>query len=323
MNKQLVSGELMDNYILDKQADWRYCNVRTNEKRPYPNNWQNMPKELHEIESKNIGLILGPASGGTCAIDFDGPSAFIWAETNGIDLANLPITPTWSSGRPGRCQMAFRVPKEAWDILATKKILTKPASAPGAGDGEGFEFRWTGGQSVLPPSVHPDTGKPYEWWVDAMEPMADIPESILRAWLNYTLPPRAPSTLPEVKLDDLDEKKVAQVNEILEIVKGRHPTLSYTDWCSVSWGVAKELGREAGEVLMREYYPEQEPGEYTNIYRNYNVAKSPSMGTVRKMYAGIPNKKEKHAEKYQEYLRQQEEIQQLEQKIREMTNGKK
>jgi alpha-L-fucosidase len=219
--------------------------------------------------------------------------------------------------------MAFRVPQELWDILTTKKITTKPASAPGAGDGEGFEFRWTGGQSVLPPSVHPDTGRPYEWWVDAMESVADMPIDMLTVWAGQLSPKQAASPMPEVKLEDLNEQKVAEVNRVLEIVKSRHPTLSYDDWCSVAWGVAKELGREAGEVIMREYYPEQEPGEYRNIYRNYNAGKSPSMGTVIKMYAGLKSKKEQHAVKYQEYLSAQEELQQLEKRIRELKNGKR
>jgi ribosome assembly protein YihI (activator of Der GTPase) len=73
---------------------------------------------------------------------------------------------------------------------------------------------------------------------------------------------------------------------------------------------------------MREYYPEQEPGEYRSIYRTYDVSKSPSMGTVRKIYAGIQNKKEQHAEKYQEYLSSQKELEQLEKRLKEMKNGK-
>jgi hypothetical protein len=310
----------MDNFILDKQTDWRYCRVKAGDKKPYPADWQKNPLELHQVDSPNIGLLLGPTSGGTCAIDFDGYSAIDWALAQGIDLEHLPITPTWSSGKPGRCQMAFRVPQEAWDYLTTKKITHSQSSL--IAQGEGFEFRWTGGQSVLPPSIHPTTGRPYEWWSDAMEPVADLPEDLLILWLSLITPTRPPSTLPEVKLEEVDEKKVAQVNELLEIVKGKHPVLAYDDWCKVSWGVAKELGREAGEVVMREYYPEQEPGEYRNIYRTYDVAKSPSMGTVRKIYAGIKSKREEGKEKYKEYLSRQQEIERLEQRIKEMKNGK-
>jgi hypothetical protein len=156
-----------------------------------------------------------------------------------------------------------------------------------------------------------------------MEPVADLPEDLLILWLSLMTPKRVANALPEVKFEELDERQVAKVNELLAIVKGRHPVLAYDDWCKVSWAVAKELGREAGEVVMREYYPEQEPGEYRNIYRTYDVSKSPSMGTVRKIYAGIISKREEGKEKYKEYLSRQQEIEQLEQRIKEMKNGKK
>ena len=312
----------MDDFILDQQYDWRYCRVRAGEKTPYPKNWQSTPLELHEVDSANIGLLLGPASGGICAIDFDGPSAFTWVEEQGIDLTGLPLTPTWTSGKPGRCQMAFRVPRELWDILTTKKIVTRPASAPGARDGEGFEFRWTGGQSVLPPSTHPDTGQSYQWLVDAMEPVADLPDDLLLLWADHTAPKRDPSPVPEVRLTDLNEQTVARVNEILELVKSRNPVLSYDDWRSVAWGVAKELGRDAGEVIMREYYPEQSSGEYRQIYQSWDAAKSPSMGTVIKMYAGLRSRREQHTQQFQEYLKRQEEIEILERRIKELRNGK-
>jgi hypothetical protein len=312
----------MDNFILDKQTDWRYCRVKAGDKKPYPADWQKNPLELWQVDSPSIGLLLGPASGGTCAIDFDGPSAKTWAEAQGINLeeiiSNHP-TPTWTSGKPGRCQMAFHVPQEAWELISTKKITN--TQSPLIAAGEGFEFRWTGGQSVLPPSIHPNTGRPYEWLVDAMEPVAEIPWQILEAWISLMAPKQEPSLLPEVKLEDLDEKKITQVNEILTELRNKYPSLAYDDWRTVSWGVAKEIGREAGEVIMREYYPEQQSGEYRNIYKNWSAGKSPSMGSVRHI-GGIKSRREKHADKYQEHLTRQQEIKQLEQRIKEMKSGK-
>ena len=76
----------MDNFILDKQTDWRYCRVKAGDKKPYPADWQKTPLELHQVDSHNIGLLLGPVSGGVCAIDFDGYSAIDWALAQGINL---------------------------------------------------------------------------------------------------------------------------------------------------------------------------------------------------------------------------------------------
>ena len=46
--------------ILEHQPAWRYCRVRSGEKKPYPADWQNNPLKLLQVDSKNIGLILGP-----------------------------------------------------------------------------------------------------------------------------------------------------------------------------------------------------------------------------------------------------------------------
>jgi hypothetical protein len=308
----------MDNYILDKQTEWRYCRVKANDKRPYPDNWQKTPLELYEVDSVNIGLLLGPASGGTCAIDFDGYSAYTWAEAQGIDLNSLPKTPVWSSGKPGRCQMAFRVPRECWDVLRTRKITHEQNNL--IDQGEGFEFRWTGGQSVLPPSVHPETGQPYEWLIDAMEPVADIPDDILVAWLGLMVPPKPLDTKPEVKIEDLDDEQVREVNRVLTAIKNKYPNLAYDQWRTVAWALAKELGRDAAGVLIRDYYQEQASGEYENLFKSWTPTKSPTMGTLYHMADLI--KKKTHALKYMEYLKEQEELKQLEKRLKELRNDR-
>jgi hypothetical protein len=266
--------------ILQQQPTWRYCRVRAGEKRPYPANWQKTPLLLHEVDSENIGLILGPAGLGVCAIDFDGTSAWNWFAETGIK--ELPITPTWTSGKQDRCQMAFQVPEEYWDVLETKKIQTQAPSKPGAGDGEGFEFRWAGGQSVLPPSIHPSTKRPYEWLVDATHEVAVIPEELLIVWLEQITKKAAvvEDTLPEVKLDDLDQFDINEAESVLKLIKERYPALSYEDWFRVTSGLAHRIGRDAALVLIKQYYPEQKSGEYKTLFRSWNKAKSAKFGSL-------------------------------------------
>ena len=258
--------------ILQQQPTWRYCRVRAGEKKPYPANWQNNPLLLHEVDSANIGLILGPKGLGVCAIDFDGTSAWAWLVQQGV--SNLPITPTWTSGKQDRCQMAFVVPEEYWDVLETKKIAT--------GIKEGFEFRWAGGQSVLPPSIHPDTHKPYEWLVDASQEMAVIPEDLLLVWLGEIAKKTIvePDLTPEVKLEELDQFEINEAESVLKHLKERRPVLSYDEWRTVCWGLAHHIGREAAGVLIKMYYPEQKRGEYRNLFKTWNKAKSPKLGSL-------------------------------------------
>lgn len=270
---------MMDD-ILQQQPTWRYCRVRAGEKKPYPADWQNNPLTLEQVDSGNIGLMLGPKGNGVCAIDFDGTTAWTWATEHGIDITKLNSI-AWTSGKTDRCQMAFYVPEELWDVLKTKKIST--------GEREGFEFRWAGGQSVLPPSIHPDTHKPYEWLIDATNELQIIPDSILLAWLeeiNKQVNVEVIDTTPEVSIDELDQFEVNEAESVLAILKNKRPVLSYDEWRTVCWALAHHVGRGAAYILITKYYPEQKRGEYNNLLKSWNKSKSPKIGSLMFM-AGI------------------------------------
>ena len=278
----------MDDEILQHQPDWRYCRVRAGEKKPYPAGWQNSPLTLDQVDSSNIGLLLGPAGNGICAIDFDGTTAWSWLAEQGIDYRDLHLTPTWASGKEDRCQMAFRVPEKFWEYISTKKIITRAPTGVGTGDGEGFEFRWAGGQSVLPPSIHPDTGNAYQWLISAENTTAWIPEALLLLWLDQMIKeqPKSTDDEPEVQLDDLDDFDIAEAESVLKILKERRPGLSYDEWRTVCWGLAHHIGREAAGVLIKTYYPEQKRNEYSTLFKNWNKSKSPTLGSLMFM-AGL------------------------------------
>jgi hypothetical protein len=87
------------------------------------------------------------------AIDFDGPSAIQkYLKLSGEKLP--PATIMWSSGKPGHFQVLLSVPPKKWEGLKPKTIELE--------NGEKLELRWNQ-CSTLPPSIHPDTGKPYFW----------------------------------------------------------------------------------------------------------------------------------------------------------------
>jgi hypothetical protein len=275
--------------ILQKQSSWRYCRVRAGEKKPYPADWQNNPLLLDEVDSTNIGLILGPKGNGVCAIDFDGTSAWTWAEEHGINISKLNSV-ALTSGKTDRCQMEFHVPEEYWDVLKTKKITT--------GDKEGFEFRWAGGQSVLPPSIHPDTKLPYDWIIDAGNEVSRIPDDVLYAWLEEIAReiPQVLDTSPEVSIDELTDTDIQEVDNALSILKQRRPGLLYDEWRTIAWAVAHHLGRPVAKAMVTKYYPEQKSGEYDALFRTWNKGKSPKIGSLMFM-AGI-KKQETPVTKY-------------------------
>lgn len=265
----------MKNLQLECVPGWRYCNVRAGAKAPYPANWQQRPLELNQIESTNVGLLLGPVSQGVCALDFDGASAWTWFDQT-IGCA-LPATTTWTSGKHSRCQMAFRVPSTYWLYLRTLKIAhTRDALiAPG----EGFEFRWAGAQSVLPPSTLAD-GRSYTW-VTPPEAvgMAELPDAILAYWLQHSNP-----TVPEHAARDttnITDTDLWDIESLLMVLKQQHATLDYDTWRTVAWATAHHVGTQVAGVLMNQYWPERLRGEYHRLFRGYNAERSPRINTVR------------------------------------------
>lgn len=121
---------------------------------------------------KAVGLVLGPPSG-VIAVDFDGRgSVAMFAEVFGRPWSDLPATVSWSSGRPNRRQLAFRVPLDLWDDLRGRRYWE-------AADGRiVLELRGAGHQSVIA-GEHPDTAG-YHWLNSPADiTVADAPEWLL------------------------------------------------------------------------------------------------------------------------------------------------
>jgi uncharacterized membrane protein YgcG len=137
------------------------------DKTPYRKNWQGekpitkvlIERDIRNGKAKGYGLRTGKVSGGIVAVDADGhaPHEKILELSGGVVL---PETVAFTSNKPGRCQYLFYVPQEYWEAIATKKISTAVKGEDGKI--QQLELRWDGCQSVLPPSVHPETNF-YRW----------------------------------------------------------------------------------------------------------------------------------------------------------------
>lgn len=136
--------------------------VQLDGKTPIGHGWQKaLPmdtestRSVWQDKSCNMGLVLGPSG----VIDFEldgGDESLFW------DLAGGVTTPTFVTGS-GRPHVLFRDPGG----------MTRRTR-------DGLELRAGSHQSVLPPSIHPDTGRAYEW-VDhpLTTPLADPPQALL------------------------------------------------------------------------------------------------------------------------------------------------
>lgn len=306
----------MDDFILQAQPDWRYCRVAEGSKRPLGREWQRNPLTLDQVDTANIGLILGPDSGGIVAVDFDGPSAIEYLIGKNYNFQQLPKTPTWSSGREGRFQCAFRVPDALWSSLRTVKIQTAAQ--------EGLEFRWQGAQSVLPPSRHPDTGQPYEWWTDAMETVKPMPPELLKIWQDHVVGVHRSEArhcvMDEVNVQNLKESDILELNLLLGSIRRRYGSLNYDQWIRVSWAVAHRVGRPVAAELLKDHFPEQRQGEYADLFRDWRTERTPKMGTLYHMagWTRDTTAEVRHQIWQLEQQRQREEIKKLEQRIEQL-----
>jgi hypothetical protein len=156
-------------------------------KRPYRKGWTQKSYDRSEIlaelesgKATGVGLKLGK---GLLAVDIDGESADqLLLKLSGQNT--LPVTTAWTSGRPGRKQLLFAIAEKDWSRPRNLRIGTGVLGVDGAE--ECLEFRWLGTQSVLPPSVHPHTNKPYIWINNPLQtPPALAPEwliSLCESW---------------------------------------------------------------------------------------------------------------------------------------------
>lgn len=282
--------------ILEQQG-WRFCAIPDADgkptKGPRIKDWQRYPKTLDQVPANgNIGVLLGEASNGVLAVDFDGPWTWeCWLDQVGVAFDQID-TVTWSSGKPGRAQMAFAVPEEYWHVMPAKFAINGPIGDDGKT--QQLEFRWgtadAGCQSVLPPSRHPDSvNNPeiyYRWdRSPSQTTVQTIPDPLLEFLLTYQ-PPRKEVEILEIPAKDITEVTDAefnQVRELLQLVKNKYFTLDYNMWLSVTWAVYKILGPAIGAQLMQEFYPEQRRNEYYNLARQHKPGKSPGITKLRSL----------------------------------------
>ncbi|MCC3473300.1 MULTISPECIES: bifunctional DNA primase/polymerase [unclassified Microcoleus] len=174
--------------LLEIPENWSLVPVRG--KKPYQKGWNSKQYDrleiLAELESgkaTGLGLKLG---NGLLAVDIDGESAakLLVKLAGENSLTDFPRTTAWTSGRQSRKQCLFSVPEKDWCRLRNLRIGTGIAGDDGKE--ECLEFRWLGTQSVLPPSVHPTTNKPYIWLKNPLQhPPLPAPEWLIELCENW------------------------------------------------------------------------------------------------------------------------------------------
>lgn len=189
-------GDLV-NTTVPHQATWQVapdyvrrgmalCSVAAGSKGPRSHGWNERGKAITDPAraaklTEGVGLLH--AFSHTMALDIDNePEAAAWLLARGINLGHLVAAPdavAIKSGRPGKGKLLFRLPE------ATGPVQTVQVSGP---NGMVLEFRCAtrdgkSDQDVLPPSIHPDTGMPYQWdGAGDWRNLPTIPDALLICW---------------------------------------------------------------------------------------------------------------------------------------------
>lgn len=183
----------MNNNLVEKYISLGFGLVKLSGKRPTEPAWPNHPiTDPALLNGRDIGLHHGYSR--TCVLDIDHIISKYALSLVNVDLDEmLAANPYQISGNPNNPpKPLFRVPS---GVKLSGKQLRWP-DPDGQTNENGkvknvtiFELRGGPGcQDVLPPSNHPDTGKPYTWVNGPPKKLDDIPfvpESLVRLWLGW------------------------------------------------------------------------------------------------------------------------------------------
>jgi Bifunctional DNA primase/polymerase, N-terminal len=147
--------------------DWRVVLLQPRAKKPAGTHWT-VTTDLDVIRRHvevggNIGLVCGPDSG-VAVFDPDLPAEFDALEH---DLGPLVRTVRTGSGNV-HCYVRYE-PDLPASLRYQGTIIGQIQRGPGQQ------------QVVLPPSIHPTTGRAYAWLVDPRDPLPTLPEG----WREY------------------------------------------------------------------------------------------------------------------------------------------
>lgn len=189
-------------------------------------------QKYYQTIPSGISLICGEQFNGEfiVAVDFDGKSAYERIEKMGVCI---PQTVAFTSGRSHRAQYLFKIPDPGiFNNLKSSALTTA--------EGEYLEFR-SNLPSVLPPSIHPDTGKRY-YWLDGCNPsdmvIAHAPEWVIEQMMRPVVHQHCWSA------SDVD------IEEVVLILHKIHPRFAdnYYSWIKIGTAL-----KSASENLLSEW----------------------------------------------------------------------
>lgn len=233
------------------RAGWYLIEIPPGRKGPVIDRWQHKDMcisdpDVAEWMHGNVGL--AHAYSQTCALDIDQlEPAAEWFKGRGIDLAALLNAPdaVMIESRPGRSKLLYRVskPLPSFKITDGKRAIFELR----CGSGNGLTV-----QDVLPPSIHPDTGKPYAWKYNSAgshwSKLPPLPPALAALWATFIRPAPAKQT---PRTTDAAPASIEKLRATLSLWD---PDCSYDEWIMIGMALHYETkGSDHGLGLWNEW----------------------------------------------------------------------
>ncbi len=223
--------------------------------------WNKLEKAVTDPAQQMHSAGLAHAYSGTCAIDVDDyPKAREWLEERGVDLDALFLDPTSvqiHSGRAdhGKLLYALDTPLASKQIKDNDKAMIDFRCATAAGRTV---------QDVLPPSMHPDTQRPYEWkyaddliadWRD----LPPLPEELKTIWLQEISDATALLTNTSIP------EKGAAPDELRALLMQHDPNMNRDEWIKVGMAIHHETDGSMDGLMMWDEWSAKATDKYAGI----------------------------------------------------------
>lgn len=227
------------------RAGWALVPIPLGKKGPVTARWNTREMcvtdpEVAEYIDGNVGL--AHAYSGTCAIDVDDLArTAAWLLERGIHLDVLMEAPgaVRIESRPGRAKLIYRVDKPLPSFKLPCGLELRCASTTGLTV-----------QDVLPPSIHPDTGQPYEWRFGPgghWSQLPPLPGELANLWAGL-IATTAPKKPRETRAAG------AEAPRLRALLEARDPDVGYDEWIAVGMALHHETGgRDTGLMLWNEW----------------------------------------------------------------------
>jgi hypothetical protein len=208
------------------QAGWKLCGIARGKKAPVYEAWNTKPIPPDAVDGLD-GAGLLHALSGTAALDIDDlDAARPWLAERDIDVDSLLAADDAvriASGRPGRAKLLYRMKRPLRTV--------QPA-------GSGLELRCATGtgssvQDVLPPTIHPDTQKPYIWEFGILgdwHNLPVIPPKLLTLWQELANPIEQPQPVEE---GEVEQPKPVNLDKLRKAVNQHNPNCEEAEWSRV------------------------------------------------------------------------------------------